>query len=381
MPQTLTTVLLATKGETRKANLTLDADNRLTFEIVQKYFRKKEVPEELGYYEHNDKTYYLLGYKKGKSGTENKTELPPPYDKEKYYGDIIIVATETSWQEAPHPLTQDSWQKCMDLLLDRASEAEEDDASTNEDVDEDEEVVDEIAEDEDDGLVSEDESEVFEEEVEDAEDEIEPEPPILKKRKAAGGAGSKVDVSIFKEELPVDTSAETHPVRHSTFKYLQYLNAVGGFAKEDIVLLEKSIFKAAIDGAIKNYVPRNWKSNQFKDLYKQIARSVIWNTHPSSPVANRRLITRIKDGEFKLEAIPTMSSYELYPEHWKEMADKQLIREQKLLEGDRSRATDQYKCHRCGKRECSYYELQTRSADEPMTIFITCLNCGKRWRQ
>ena len=76
-----------------------------------------------------------------------------------------------------------------------------------------------------------------------------------------------------------------------------------------------------------------------------------------------------------------MSSYELYPENWKELSDKQLIREQKILEGNKSRATDQFKCKKCGKRECTYYEMQTRSADEPMTIFITCLNCGKHWRQ
>lgn len=28
-----------------------------------------------------------------------------------------------------------------------------------------------------------------------------------------------------------------------------------------------------------------------------------------------------------------------------------------------------------------YYEKQTRSADEPMTVFGTCLDCGKKWRQ
>ena len=33
-----------------------------------------------------------------------------------------------------------------------------------------------------------------------------------------------------------------------------------------------------------------------------------------------------------------------------------------------------------GKRTW-YYELQTRSCDEPMTCFITCLDCGKRWKQ
>ena len=38
-------------------------------------------------------------------------------------------------------------------------------------------------------------------------------------------------------------------------------------------------------------------------------------------------------------------------------------------------------CRKCKSKKTSYYQLQTRSADEPMTIFITCLNCGKHWRQ
>ena len=42
--------------------------------------------------------------------------------------------------------------------------------------------------------------------------------------------------------------------------------------------------------------------------------------------------------------------------------------------------TDQFECKRCKSRETAYYEVQTRSADEPMTIFITCLNCGNRWK-
>jgi transcription elongation factor S-II len=28
----------------------------------------------------------------------------------------------------------------------------------------------------------------------------------------------------------------------------------------------------------------------------------------------------------------------------------------------------------------TYYEMQTRSADEPMTVFVSCLNCGKNWK-
>ena len=51
-----------------------------------------------------------------------------------------------------------------------------------------------------------------------------------------------------------------------------------------------------------------------------------------------------------------------------------------LYESVQEAMTDQFKCGRCKKRQCSYFEMQTRSADEPMTIFVTCINCGKRWK-
>ena len=43
--------------------------------------------------------------------------------------------------------------------------------------------------------------------------------------------------------------------------------------------------------------------------------------------------------------------------------------------------TDMFQCGRCGSRSCSYYEVQTRSADEPMTQFVNCLKCNNRWKQ
>ncbi len=39
------------------------------------------------------------------------------------------------------------------------------------------------------------------------------------------------------------------------------------------------------------------------------------------------------------------------------------------------------KCKRCGKKKCFYYQIQTRSADEGMTTFYTCTECGNRWKK
>tara|TARA_B110000967_G_C18848733_1_gene543439 strand:+ start:1340 stop:1621 length:282 start_codon:yes stop_codon:yes gene_type:complete len=38
-------------------------------------------------------------------------------------------------------------------------------------------------------------------------------------------------------------------------------------------------------------------------------------------------------------------------------------------------------CGKCKQRKVDYYQKQIRGADEPMTCFCHCLNCGARWVQ
>lgn len=42
--------------------------------------------------------------------------------------------------------------------------------------------------------------------------------------------------------------------------------------------------------------------------------------------------------------------------------------------------TDEFTCSKCKKNKTVYYQKQTRSADEPMTVFLTCVTCGHKWR-
>ena len=218
------------------------------------------------------------------------------------------------------------------------------------------------------------ESDIVEEEEEEEleEEEIKP----VKRRRAP--TYNKVDASSLNEDISLESEPESNKLRMLCLNNMKFLES---FSKDDIRSLEKSIYEAAYNYSQKNYVARSWKSSIFIEIYRQVVRSVISNIHPESPVRNNRLLLRVIEGEFKLSDIPFMTSYDMFPEKWFELKDKLLQREQKILEGNKSRATDQFKCRRCQKRECTYYELQTRSADEPMTIFITCLNCGKEWRQ
>jgi len=369
----LTTTLLTTKGDYRKANLTLE-EGILTLDIVQKYLRKKDVPELLGTLKTDTELLLtLFGYTKGKAGTENQTDLGLYIDTDTLYGDILIIAHKGEWMN-PVPFSPDQWEAFQEGAKEDEEEDEEEEEEDEEDAEDEEE---EDKEEEEEEEEKEEKEEKEDEEDEEEEEEMEAEPIITKRKKTVVSLNLKVDANAFTEEIDVNTPPSSHPFRQSCLEKLKFLET--DFDATSILAFEKSILEQAGELAKKHYVPRSWKSAPFCELYKTHVRTVLWNIHPSSPVKNSRLLLRVKEGEFPLEQISRMTAYEMYPEMWEKLSDKMLIREQKILEGNKSRATDRFKCKRCSKRECTYYELQTRSADEPMTCFINCLNCGARW--
>lgn len=356
---TLSTVVLTTKGECKKATLQLSDESQLLVDAIQKYFKKKEAPEVICHYENDNKIIYLFGYKKGKKGTENKTELPFPYTGNILFGDILVVASLSATWDYPIPFTVDHWNNFI-------TEGDDDKEEEEEELE----------------IISDDEKEVFDDDDsvldKELDKEEEEEVPVVVKKKRVPNY-TKVDVNAMKDEILITSEPESNPLRIRCLQNISFLES--DFTKEDIRALEQAIFEASYKFSQKQYIACNWKVPLFCDVYQQKARAILSNIHPDSPINNTRLIMRVKEGEFTLPSIAFMSSYDMFPEKWFALKDKLLQREQKILEGNKSRATDQFVCRRCHKRECVHYELQTRSADEPMTIFITCLNCGKEWRQ
>ncbi|KAK4529252.1 hypothetical protein CCYA_CCYA01G0109 [Cyanidiococcus yangmingshanensis] len=60
------------------------------------------------------------------------------------------------------------------------------------------------------------------------------------------------------------------------------------------------------------------------------------------------------------------------------IAERMLYHKQRGI--PQAASTDQFRCGKCGQRACTYFQMQTRSADEPMTTFVTCMHCGNRWK-
>ncbi|KAK3145684.1 hypothetical protein QOZ80_3BG0256080 [Eleusine coracana subsp. coracana] len=113
--------------------------------------------------------------------------------------------------------------------------------------------------------------------------------------------------------------------------------------------------------------------------HKAKYRSIMFNLRADNNTDFRR---RVLIGEVTPDRLPNVSPEEMASDARK-LENKQ-IKEKALFDCERGgppkATTDQFKCGRCGQRKTTYYQLQTRSADEPMTTFVTCVNCNNHWK-
>ncbi len=144
---------------------------------------------------------------------------------------------------------------------------------------------------------------------------------------------------------------------------------------------EKGIFNATIEACQRHGIRARWDVPWFERMYRSMGLRVLSNIDPDSYIHNAGLLPKLIAREIMPHELAFMAYPELFPEVWREPQERINIKLQKAFSVDMSRVTDQYKCMRCKQRKCTFYEMQTRSADEPMTRFITCQHCKKTWKE
>lgn len=133
---------------------------------------------------------------------------------------------------------------------------------------------------------------------------------------------------------------------------------------------EVSAFNKAIDSCSRRGAPCSWENPRFVEAYKSAALYVIRNCR-----AMNRLVA---EREMDPKRIANASPCEVDPGMWGDLVERQRI--QNEARGCKPQAmTDEFVCKRCRGRSCTVHLAQVRSADEPETVFLACLDCGNRW--
>lgn len=169
----------------------------------------------------------------------------------------------------------------------------------------------------------------------------------------------------------VDINVTSSKIRDSCTG-LMYDGLCLGSTESPKAVLAKAV---AVESAAYDYL-----GPESKEEYRTKMRSLYQNLKNKS---NTQLRTRVVSSEITPEDFVRMSSDELRSAERRqadEAIQKKNMNDAMVAQAERSISTS-LQCGKCGQRKVTYTEAQTRSADEPMTLFCTCLNCGKSWRQ
>ena len=137
--------------------------------------------------------------------------------------------------------------------------------------------------------------------------------------------------------------------------------------------LEKGIFNYTLKEADQHKIIKKWDNKYFIQIYLDRLRTVYTNL-------NDNIIDQITSGAIKPHIVAFMTHQELNPDKWAALIDAKSKRDANKFETNIAAATDTFTCRKCKGNQCTYYQMQTRSADEPMTCYVSCCTCGNRWK-
>jgi len=130
--------------------------------------------------------------------------------------------------------------------------------------------------------------------------------------------------------------------------------------------VEESIYQWSIEYIETNMIPEFMSDNIYQDKVNEIIQNLNIKFNPT-------LLERIKSKKIDAIKIGFAKPEELFPEKYEEILKKKAIEKAKK---ENQASSQLFKCPKCKARKSRVQQRQTRSADEPVTTFVTCLECG-----
>ncbi len=110
--------------------------------------------------------------------------------------------------------------------------------------------------------------------------------------------------------------------------------------------------------------------NNDTNKFKTIAAKILCISEKNEDVIMNSTTEEILNGQ----------AWDLLPKEWKIEINNHTM-QAKLGCASKISNSSIYVCKKCKSNKTSYFERQDRSADEGMTVHITCCNCGQYWRE
>ena len=140
--------------------------------------------------------------------------------------------------------------------------------------------------------------------------------------------------------------------------------------------VEIGVFNYIIKEATTKFIVKKWDNRFFLQLYKNRLRSVYLNLKN-----NPTFLEKIKNGDIDPSLLSVMTHQDFCPERWEKLIELKKKKDEHKVAKNIQATTNLYVCGKCKSRNCSHTEVQIRSSDESMTIFITCIDCGNVFKQ
>lgn len=173
----------------------------------------------------------------------------------------------------------------------------------------------------------------------------------------------------------------------------RFSEALGGGA------LARNCERNILNWTVSRVKPASWENVVFRRTYKMKA---VWllTELKRAPMVAAHLKVGADGVKVELEILPQLehrlkkkelesSKLAFYPPDvlWPDGPYAQAMFRNKARDLAREKArtkdeeyTGMFQCGKCKSTKTSYYQMQTRSADEPMTTFVSCGACGNRWK-